>query len=233
MLEAPNLISILGPCGPIPALSSGDPRTCKAGIVLGYGLRGKMEVQWPEAKRLLASGYAVIVPEAPHHGLRADGLIDRMSGMPESEARACFLDILETWAAEIPVLVDHLAGKGATKIVIAGVSMGGHWALAAPMLDSRVGAVVSFLGDPAWDNRSRSPHLAVEAWSDTALLAITTNQDEIVPPEPMRIFVDQLNASFPAMAPHLSLCYPGGHCMASNDWEHSWSQVIAWLDGLR
>ena len=233
MPAIPEPLAIEGPSGPIPFLASGDPRTCKAGVILGYGLNGRMEVQWPEAERLADSGYAVIVPEAPHHGLRADPFLDQMSKLPESDARARFLDLLETWVVEIPSLLDDLAARGATRFVVAGVSMGGHWALAAPSLDSRVEAVVSLLGDPEWDNRSWSPHLSLGSWANTSLLAITTDEDVVVPPQPMRTFVDLLNSRFPAKNQHVSVNYPGGHWMAADDWNNAWSRVITWLDDLR
>jgi dienelactone hydrolase len=233
-MAAPSqLVTINGPFGPIPLLAAGVPRASKAAVILAYGLGGQMAVQWPEAERLAAAGYAVIIPEAPHHGLRADGFLERMKQLSEEDSRASFLDLLEAWATEIPTLVDWLAANGGSKFVLAGVSMGGHWALAGPLLDPRIGAVVSLLGDPEWDERAASPHLSLDAWAKTALLAITADDDEVVPPQPMRAFVDRLHARFPAKSLHRSLPVPGRHWMAPEVWESAWVQTIAWLDGLR
>ncbi len=224
----PTPLWISGPHGPIPTLLVGDPARSRAGVLLGHGLGGTMQSQWPEARRLAAAGFAILLPEAPHHGLRADGLLERMSTAPEPEARATFLDILETWADEIRALVDHLEALGATRFAAAGVSMGGHLALSAPARDLRIEAVIAFSADPVWDDRPGSPHLAPEAWRGTPLLAITTDGDPVVPPGPMRAFATLLDARFGAGHAH-SLTYPGGHLMAPQDWEDAWARARIWL----
>ncbi len=224
----PPPIWLAGPHGPIPARLVGDPARSRAGVLLGHGLSGTMQSQWPEARQLAAAGFATLLPEAPHHGLRADGLLARMASASGPGARAIFLDILETWADEIRVLVDHLAALGATRFAASGVSMGGHLALAAPARDPRIEAVLAFSADPVWDDRPGSPHLAPEVWEGTALLAITTDGDPVVSPGPMRAFASLLATRFgPEHA--VSLTYPGGHLMDPQDWEDAWARARTWL----
>ena len=230
MRHPPTPISIPGPGGPIPALTLGDCASARAAVILWYGLSGTMAVQWPEAERLAAAGYAVVIPEAPHHGLRADGFLDRMAIATAPEARALFLDLVEESAREIQSLVDHLNQSGASRFVVAGVSMGGFAALAAPRRDPRVCAVVAFLADPHWDDRPQSPHLHPEAWERAALLAVVTVGDELVPPEPMKRFTRDLASRSGSASRFACLEYQGGHTMDPADWDEAWSKAILWLD---
>ena len=223
-------ITVPGPHGPIPALALGGFASVRAAVVLRYGLGGTMAVQWPEAERLAAAGYAVLIPEAPHHGLRSDGFLERMKGAGAMEARSLFLDLVEASAQETSALIDHLAPAGASRFVVAGISMGGFAALAAPDRDPRVGAVLAFLADPHWDHRPRSPHLRPEAWEHTALLAVVATADEVVPPSGMRAFLQALAARF-GPRPRLACWdYPGGHIMAPADWNDAWTKALLWLD---
>ena len=114
MRPQPPPITILGPGGPIPALRLGDCVSVKGAVILHYGLSGTMAVQWPEAERLAAAGYAVLIPEAPHHGLRADGFLERMSIATAPEARSRFLNLVAESARETRSLVDHLRQSGAS-----------------------------------------------------------------------------------------------------------------------
>jgi len=229
MRSLPPPITIPGPGGPIPALLLGDCSTARAGVILRYGLSGTMAVQWPEAERLAAAGYAVLIPEAPHHGLRADGFLDRMAGATAAGARSIFLDLVMESARETRFLVDHLDRSGASRFVVAGISMGGFAALAAPRQDPRVGAVMAFLADPHWDDRPESPHLHPEAWEHTALLAVVAAGDEVVPPGPMQRFTHDPASRFGSTSRFSCLEYPGGHTMDPADWDEAWSKAILWL----
>lgn len=225
----PVPIGIPGPRGPIPALLAGNPAGSRATLILGHGLSGTMRSHWEEAQRLQAAGFAALLAEAPHHGLRADGYLERMAAAPPREARALFLDLVEEWAAEIRPLADHLASLGAPGIALAGVSMGGHLALAAPHRDRRIKAVLAFSADPVWDDRPGSPHLDPAAWEGVPLLAVTSDDDGTVPPAPMRTFAGLLQDRF-GTDHALDLRYPGGHLLARTDWEDAWRRAVAWLD---
>ena len=230
MRPPPTPVTIPGPDGTIPALALGDSASAKATVILHYGLSGTMAVQWPEAERLAAAGYSVLIPEAPHHGLRADGFLERMAAATASEARSLFLDLVAESAGETRSLVDHLSRSGASRFVVAGISMGGFAALAAPQRDPRVGAVVAFLADPHWDDRTESPHLHLEAWERTALLTVVAAADELVPPGPMKRFTHDLASRFGSASRFACLEYQGGHTMDPADWDEAWSKVILWLD---
>jgi dienelactone hydrolase len=207
----------------------GDCASTKAAIILRYGLGGTMAVQWPEAELLAAAGYAVLIPEAPHHGLRSDAFLERMAGAAKPEARSLFLDVVEESAAETQALVEHLAQSGASLFAVAGISMGGFAALAAPQRDPRVGAVLAFLADPQWDDRPQSPHLHLDCWERTALLAVVAAEDEVVPPGPLRGFLQTLTTRFNSDSRFTCLEYRGGHTMDPADWEAAWSRATLWL----
>ncbi len=230
MPAPPPPITIPGPGGPIPALTLGKCASARAAVILRYGLGGTMAVQWPEAERLAAAGYAVLIPEAPHHGLRADRFLDHMAIAAAPEARSLFLDLVAESARETRFLVDHLSRSGASRFVVAGISMGGFAALAAPQRDPRVGAVVAFLADPHWDDRLQSPHLHLASWEHTALFAVVATGDEVVPPDPMRRFTGELASRFDFDSRFACLEYRGGHTMDPADWDEAWSKVILWLD---
>jgi len=226
----PTRITIPGPCGPIPALTAGDPGAARAGVVLGYGLSAEMQAQWPEAERLVAAGYAVIIPEMPHHGLREDGYLGRMMSQPGAVARSLFLDLLEEGVAELPTTVDHLVAAGARRIVVAGVSMSGHLALAAPSRDPRVEVVVSFMGDPVWDGRPSSPGLVPGAFAGRSLFVVTADDDEVVRPAPVRALVRALAEGSADPAQYVEVRYAGGHMMSPKAWDDAWRRAMAWLD---
>lgn len=220
-------VRIDGPWGAIPALLTGAPSAARAAILLRYGLRARMEVQLAEAERLASAGYAVIIPEAPSHGLREDGFLEHLSQTPEPQARARFLELVARTAEETPALVAHLRGLGARRIIDSGISMGGFVALAAPSVAPEVSGVIALLASPVWDEHPRSPHRTPEAWARTPLLAITADEDQSVPPAPLRAFCTALGPTA------TSLEYPGGHTMAGDDWHHAWARAITWLDALR
>ncbi|NWJ39820.1 MAG: dienelactone hydrolase family protein [Geothrix sp.] len=230
MRPPPLPITIPGPHGPIPALTLGDCASAKAAVILHYGLSGTMAVQWPEAVHLAGAGYAVLIPEAPHHGLRADGFLDGMAVATASEARSLFLDLVAESAGETRSLVDHLSRSGASRFVVAGISMGGFAALAAPQRDPRVGALLAFLADPHWDDHPESPHLHPDAWERTALLAVVAAGDEVVPPGPMKRFTHDLASRFGSASRFTCLDYQGGHTMDPADWDEAWSKAALWLE---
>ena len=230
MRVPPHPISIPGPGGPIPALKLGDCAPTRTAVILNYGLSGTMAVQWKEAERLAAAGYAVLIPEAPHHGLREDGFLDRMTIAAAPEARSLFLDLVAESSRETRFLVNHLAGSGASQFVVAGISMGGFAALAVPQQDPRVGTVVAFLADPHWDDQPQSPHLRPEAWENVALLAVVAAEDEVVPPHRMKSFTHELASRYKSRHRFACLEYQGGHTMDPADWDDAWSSAIRWLD---
>lgn len=230
MPAPPSPLAIPGPSGPIPVLPLGNCASARAAVILGYGLGGTMAVQWPEAERLAAAGYAVLIPEAPHHGLRSDGFLERMAGAGTLEARSLFLDLVEESAKETQPMVDYLTQSGASQVVVAGVSLGGFSALAAPQRDPRVGAVLAFLADPQWDDRPQSPHLHLDSWEHTALFAVVAAEDEVVPPDGMRNFTRALISRFRSNLRFACQEYRGGHTMAPADWDDAWSRAILWLD---
>lgn len=229
MPAPPPPTTVPGPGGPIPALMLGNCASARGAVILRYGLGGTMAVQWPEAERLADAGYAVLIPEAPHHGFRRDGFLERMATAPAAEARSRFLDLVEEAAMETRALVDHLAGGGASRFAVGGISMGGFAALAAPQLDSRVGAVLALLADPVWDDRPRSPHLHLASWGHSAMLTVVATGDEVVPPARMREFTHRLASRYRSKLRFTCLEYQGGHTMDSADWDEAWSKSILWL----
>ena len=126
--------------------------------------------------------------------------------------------------------MDHLLQSGASRFVVAGISMGGFAALAAPQRDPRVGAVLAFLADPHWEDHPQSPHLYLDAWEHTALFAVVATGDEVVPPDRMRRFIHALTSRFRPGSRFAGLEYRGGHTMDPADGDDAWFKAIRWLD---
>lgn len=220
-----------GPAG-IPAVLVGDPATARATVLLRYGLGAQKEVQIPEALRLATAGFAVLIPEAPHHGERADGWLDRIGDLGTPAGRRPLHELVARTAAETPALIDDLRARGAAGIVAAGISFGGFVSLATPAADPRTCAVVALLASPVWDDRPDSPHLHPTAWDDVPLFAVTADHDRTVEPGPMREFTAALRRRSTRRAAIDHATYPGDHTMAEADWHDAWGRIITWLDGL-
>jgi len=213
-----------------------------ARVILLHGLSASSETMIPEMDQLSASGFVCLAPDAPHHGERADGFLDRMRGTAPTQAHACLLDIIIPWIEELTGLMAELRAQGMRRLAVVGVSMGGHAALGSMLHDPRPDVCIPLISTPCWERRRNegardprdtgAPRYFPERFPPTPLLAITAGRDSIVPPEPMRQFVESLRpryADFPERLRYLE--FPeSDHCMRQEDWQQAWREVAAWLD---
>lgn len=181
---------------------------------------------------LAEAGYAVLIPEAPHHGVRDDGRLAAIQSGTEADATSAFLDLVEAAAAESPALVDDLVRRGARadRIVALGISYGGFTTLRSVALEPRLRRIVPMLASPHFVGRTTSPDRHPQDYAEVEMLSITAADDEVVPPGPMHDFVDALCARFGPPVRWERFTVPGGHMTPQASWDAAWEHIIGWLD---
>ncbi|CAN5859732.1 hypothetical protein BH23GEM5_BH23GEM5_16540 [soil metagenome] len=113
-------------------------------------------------------------------------------------------------------------------VAIAGISMGGYVVYRAAVVEPRIRAAEAILGSPEWP-RGDSPHRYPEALAGTALLSITAERDENVPPAAARALHRMLGTAFPA-AEQRYLELPGEpHLMSAGAWATTMDEMLSWL----
>jgi len=184
----------------------------------GFGV-GK-ETHEPELARFAAAGFAAIGIDAAGHGARRLPDLAERQAAPREEAKATMLELAAQTADETPAILDaliasHIADPHA--IAVAGVSMGGYVVYRA-MADQRVKAAVSILG---------APELLRESAEHVALLSITAERDENVPPAEARRFHETRSGTHR----YLEIAN-AGHLMNEAQWNEAIDATVAWLTPL-
>lgn len=221
--------------GDIPVVKTHhEPRPRPAVVVL-HGLGASANAQRKELESLADEGFAAVGVDAPHHGVRADGWLERMQRATAREAHALFLEHLVPAIEEIPRVVDHLAREGHGPIGLLGVSMGAYTALGAAAVDARVRATVSLLGSPDWSARSepgfqhplmdRAPSRRPDALLRSPVLFVNAALDVNVPARLTRHFVEGVRHPHAA---YLEYAH-SDHFMRPQDWDDAWSKSVAFL----
>ena len=103
--------------------------------------------------------------------------------------------------------------------------MGGYLVYRALLEEPTPQAAVAILGSPEWPE-GESPHHHLDAFRRVALLSITAQNDENVPPGPARELHRRLGVGERARYVEL----PGAvHLMDEADWERTMAETLAWL----
>jgi len=111
------------------------------------------------------------------------------------------------------------------RVALVGISMGGYVVYRALLEEPPVRAAVAILGSPEWP-RPDSPHHRLDAFRRVALLSITAENDDNVPPGPARELHRGLGESERARYVEL----PGAvHLMGEEDWERTMEEMLRWL----
>lgn len=198
-----------------------------------HGFTVDKETHRTELATLAEAGFLAVGIDAAGHGERrlAD-FEERFSGPKEETDREIFALVAET-AAEVPEILDLLCGAGLTdeaRIGVAGISMGGMITYGAMALDPRIRAAVALLATPEWPHPA-SPHRQVDRFFPAALLSITGERDENVPPAAARAFHAELEGRYRQHPERLRYLEIEGspHMMTAEGWERSIRETIAWL----
>lgn len=188
----------------------------RASVILLHGYAAAAAVHVQDARAFVDAGTEVLIPDAPGHGRREDGRLETLAGLPDAERPAAIHGIAREWLSELPELVAGCRERGASRVGVVGISMGGFAALGALAQPSPFDAVAAVLAAPALVDRA-----ALRAGHPPLLLGLA-GRDSAVPPEPGRRFAEDYGAEL--------LEYPeSDHMMRGEDWFDLWDRTGAFL----
>ena len=215
--DAPLLLAVPPSAGPpFPA------------VLWFHGLSVDKETHRKELERIAGAGYLAVGVDAAGHGERRLPDLDARIDVSREETIRFMLGLVEETAREVPSIVRALVEEGladAERVAVVGISMGGYVVYRALLEEPPVRAAVAILGSPEWPSPD-SPHHRLDAFRRVALLSITAENDENVPPGPARELHRRLGESERARYVEL----PGAvHLMGEADWERTMEEMLRWL----
>jgi len=188
----------------------------RASVILLHGYAARADTQLGDGAAFVGDGIEVVLPDAPGHGGREDGRLARIAALPEQQRMAAILDIAREWVAELPALAARCRERGAERVGLVGVSMGGFAALGALAEPCVFDAVVAVLAAPALVDAARLLD------GRPPLLLGLAGRDVAVPPEAGRRFARDYGAELHE--------YPeSGHFLRGEDWCDLWDRTGAFL----
>jgi dienelactone hydrolase len=221
------------------ALCAGEYESQSAVIVL-HGLGVAKEVQIPELERLRHAGYFALALDAPHHGSRADGLLDILNRKTGHERHHLLLATVLQHCSEVADLVRYLKNNGKNKVAVTGISMGAHVAFALLRMKNVPDLLAPFLGTP--DFRTREPDCMLPASPaeltgpaqhpeevfPASLFVVTAGGDSVVNPAPCRKFIEDIGPFYRDCPQKLEYHeYPeSDHMMRPSDWFDAWGKFL-------
>lgn len=218
--EAPLLLAVpAGADSPLPA------------VLWFHGFGVDKETHRAELERLASAGFLAMGVDAAGHGERRLPDLDARQAAPREEALRTMIELASRTADEVPEIVRVLAGEGvadAGRVAVAGVSMGGYLAYRAAVVEPGLRAAVALLGSPAWPNGD-SPHLHLDALSRTALLSVTGECDENVPPDATRELHRRLSAEWPGSRQRYVEMQGAEHLVNGEQWDRAMDEMLRWL----
>jgi len=171
------------------------------------------------------------VDAAGHGERRLPDLRERIDA-PREQALRTMLELAERTAADVPAVVRALVHEGAAdpgRVAVVGISMGGYVVYRAVVVEPSIRAAVAILGSPEWPEGD-SPHHHREAFHRVALLSVTAENDENVPPAGARALHRALAADAPGSDRHRYVELPGAqHLMSEDDWRTTLDETLRWL----
>ena len=193
-----------------------------------HGLSVDKETHRKELEQIARAGFLAVGVDAAGHGERRLPDLDARIDVSRDETIRFMLGLVEQTACEVPAIVRALVDDGladAERVSAVGISMGGYLLYRAVLEEPSLRAAVAILGSPEWPEGD-SPHRHLDAFRRIALLSITAEHDENVPPAPAREFHRRLGQSDRARYVEL----PGAvHLMSAADWERTMDETLRWL----
>ncbi|MES2524718.1 MAG: hypothetical protein V4617_18625 [Gemmatimonadota bacterium] len=221
-----------------------------ATVLWCHGFRADALAHAAELEACARAGYLAVGIDAVLHGARGtDELTARLSRSPGG-ALPVMLDIVEETFRELPALIDGLVahhGASRERLAMVGISMGAFLAYRSIRGGLPLRSVIALLGSPepslSVDARDRGDeHDALDAFRRVALLSITAEHDESVPPAPVRRLHERLERANAAMASPVQPEAQGvriedrhhelrgsGHLTSADAWAEAMHEMMRWL----
>lgn len=210
-------MTILGTAPALIVRPEGEPL---AALLWVHGLGVSKETHLPELERFARAGILAVGIDAAGHGERRLPNFEERFAPPRDVIEPLLHQLVDETVAELPSVVDAL---GVERIALCGISFGGFITYRGAPRDPRIVAAVSLLGSP-------DPSL-VDAYYPTALLSLTCERDENVPPDAARAFHHDLEPRYADAPERLQYHeYPGEtHFFTPEAWEDAMERTIAWV----
>ena len=186
-------------------------------VLHGYGARGA--VHEGDGRAFAGDGVEVLLPDAPHHGGRDDGRLAQLAELDAAERRAAILEIARAWCSELPALAADCRARGARRVALVGISMGGFAALGALSAPGAPGSATAAGAFAAIAALLAGPELVADddvPADHPPLLLGLAGRDAAVPPEPGRAFAARHGAD-------------SEHLMRAPDWHDLWAHTAAFV----
>lgn len=207
-----------GATGPLPA------------VLWFHGFGVDKEVHRKELRQLAEAGFLAVGVDAAGHGARRLPNLDARQAAPHDEALRTMIELASRTADEVPAVVRALADEGLAdgdRIGVVGVSMGGYVVYRTVLVEPAVRAAVAILGSPEWPEGD-SPHHHLDGFRRAALLSITAERDENVPPAAARALHRRL--ADPDSGLHRYVELSGAvHLMSEAHWNQAMDETVRWL----
>lgn len=205
--------------GPLPA------------VLWFHGFGVDKETHRKELAQLADAGLLAVGVDAAGHGARRLPDLAERQAAPREQALRTMIALVRQTADEVAAVVRALADAGmadADRVAVAGVSMGGFTVYRAAVVAPGLRAAVSLLGSPSWPEGG-GPDGDLDALSRIALLSITAERDENVPPDSARALHRRLSNAHPdAHQRYVEL--PGAvHLVGEADWNAAMDETLRWL----
>jgi hypothetical protein len=196
----------------------------------GFGV--SKETHRKELRQLAEAGFLAVGVDAAGHGARRLPDLAARQAAPREQALHTMIELASQTADEVPGVVRALVDEGLAdggRVGVAGVSMGGYVVYRAVLAEPAIRAAVSILGSPEWPHGD-SPHRHLDGFRRTALLSITAERDENVPPAAARELHRRLAEAHPGSPLHRYVELPGAvHLMGEDDWNRTMDETLRWL----
>ena len=188
----------------------------QSSVILLHGYAAEGAVHSADGAAFVGDYTEVVMPDAPSHGRRADGRLAMIAALPDAARPVAIHAIAREWLAELPALAMQCRERGAKRVGLVGISMGGFAALAALAHPTAFDAIAAVLAAPTLVDAA-----AIQPGCPPLLLGLA-GRDCAVPPDPGRRFAREYGAELHE--------YPESeHFMRAEDWCYLWAHITAFM----